>query len=452
MSTISCISWGPSMNWNLSSLDLHGCNRVPSAALVDLLECLPQLLRLVLSETQSNTQVLSAIGSSCRVLRELDISNCKKVSAESLLHLVYDPAQGTFCCSKLRVLVVTGNEPRSQVENFIGAIAFVLLAVPSLEYLDSSCVMEALCLIHAYHFEGIRRVEGFPSLEELVQTRKSTGVNCCLSPVTLNLKRVNEVEEQLLGTFSSLCRDVVEVTIFLTDCPVTGWSSMSWSHLTHLTMHCTGPKGRPLTKLIPVLEVLGSQLKHLSLSDFLYDEKFSFCAILNLCPNLRAFQSLLNPLSGPLRIGSGDLEAEPQNWDLQLIHHAFPLLSHFSLIMNTCGPLPPQYATVLGATLACLLKASPVLETLSLISLPVSMDHIFQIVLEQPASGALLKLKKVSLCQSHVSSSTIHLLLSTDNQLGTMNLEQCPDIYRKDYDEFLKTVKQRNLDLDITWQ
>ncbi|XP_030048402.1 uncharacterized protein LOC115462549 [Microcaecilia unicolor] len=415
---------------NLTFLDLHGCNRVPSAALVDLLECLPRLLKLVLSETQSNTQVLSAIGSTCKVLRELDISNCKKLSAESLLHLVYDTTQSTFCCSKLRVLVVFGNEPRFQVENFVRVIAFVLLAVPSLEYLDSRYVMEALCMIHSYNFEGIKNVAGFPSLEELAKMRMSTGVNDCIFQVTLHLRRVNEVEEQFLSMLSTLCRDVKEVTIFLTDCPVAGWSSVSWKHLTHLSIHCTGPKGRPLAKIIPVLEGLGPQLQLLSLSDFFLDEEFSLCAILNLCPNLRVFHGLLNPISGPLRLGSRDLEEEPQNWDLQLIHQMFPFLSNFSLILSeACGPLPSQFATVLGATLACLLKASPVLETLSLISLPVSLDRVFQIVLEPPAV-ALLRLKQISLCESRVSSSTIHLLLSTDNQLGTMNLEHCPDIHQ----------------------
>ncbi|XP_078534866.1 uncharacterized protein LOC144821555 [Lissotriton helveticus] len=441
---------------NLSSLDLHGCNRVPSSALVDLLEGLPRLSKLVLSDTQSNTQVLSAVGSTCKMLKELDISQCKKIVGSSLLHLVYDQTRRTFGCSNLRILVAVGIEPRSKIEEFIQAIAFVLLALPCLEYLDNSCVMEALCLIHTRQFEEIKSVDGFPSLSEVAEMRRNLHAGNGGSHTALSLKRVNEVEEQTLGMFSTLCQRATEVVISLGDHPVSGWSGMSWRHLTHLTIQCTGHSGRPLSRMLPVLDGLGARLQLLSLNGFMYDDEFALCAILNLCPNLRVFQGHFCPPADNSRvvqdIPAEDPDGEPMIYDLKLIQKDFPQLRLLSVLMSDSpGPLPLQHAVVLGATLSCLLMRSAKLENISLLSMPFSLDRIFQCVLEPP-STALMRLRELSLCQSRVSSSTVRLLMDATNQLSSLNLSLCPDIHRKDYDQFLKTVQKRGFDLDISWQ
>ncbi|XP_069061960.1 uncharacterized protein [Pleurodeles waltl] len=441
---------------NLSSLDLHGCNRVPSSALVDLLEGLPRLTKLVLSDTQSNTQVLSAVCSTCKMLRELDISHCKKIVSSSLLHLVYDQTQQSFGCSKLRVLIAAGIEPRSKTEAFIQAVAFVLLALPCLEYLDNSCVMEALYLIHKQQFEELKSVDGFPSLSEVAEMRRNLHADNGGSHAALSLKRVNEVEEHTLDIFSSLCQRVAEVVISLSDHPVSGWSSISWSHLTHLTVQCTGHSGRPLSQMLPVLDGLGVRLQLLSLNGFMYDDEFALCAILNLCPNLRVFQGHLSPPTDNSRVAqhvlAEDPDAEPIIYDLKLIQKDFHHLRLLSVLMSDCpGPLPLQHAVVLGATLSCLLMKSTKLENISLLSMPFSLDRIFQYVLE-PQTTALMRMRELSLCQSRVSSSTVRLLMDATNQLSSLNLSLCPDIHRKDYDQFLKTVQKRGFDLDISWQ
>uniref|UniRef100_A0A8C5SDM1 Uncharacterized protein n=1 Tax=Laticauda laticaudata TaxID=8630 RepID=A0A8C5SDM1_LATLA len=94
--------WGPSTTWNLSLLYLQRCSRIPSDALVDLIESLPSLKKLDLSDTQCNTQVLSAVGSTCRHLCELNISDCKRLSPDSLFHLAYDVTAGSFSCQGLQ--------------------------------------------------------------------------------------------------------------------------------------------------------------------------------------------------------------------------------------------------------------------------------------------------------------------------------------------------------------
>uniref|UniRef100_A0A8C5SFQ5 F-box/LRR-repeat protein 15-like leucin rich repeat domain-containing protein n=1 Tax=Laticauda laticaudata TaxID=8630 RepID=A0A8C5SFQ5_LATLA len=87
---------------NLSLLYLQRCSRIPSDALVDLIESLPSLKKLDLSDTQCNTQVLSAVGSTCRHLCELNISDCKRLSPDSLFHLAYDVTAGSFSCQGLQ--------------------------------------------------------------------------------------------------------------------------------------------------------------------------------------------------------------------------------------------------------------------------------------------------------------------------------------------------------------
>uniref|UniRef100_A0A8D0G9U1 Uncharacterized protein n=1 Tax=Sphenodon punctatus TaxID=8508 RepID=A0A8D0G9U1_SPHPU len=431
---------------NLSSLDLHGCSRVPSAALVDLLEGLPRLTKLGLAETQSNTQVLSAVGSCCRRLQELDVSRCKKVSPSSLLHLTYDPTQNALCCPVLRVLWANGMEPKAQCQELVMALAFVLLALPNLEFLANSGVMEAVCLIHTQRFNGAKAAPGFPSLEELARRRAAARPDSRDSWLRLPLKKVEEVDEPFLATFCAVCPEVVEAAVSLGDGPCTGWGNLSCSRLSQLTLHCVGHRG--LEDVLLVVEGLGGRLQSLSLDGFSYHDEFSFCTLLNCCPNLRTFSAHLAP---PPENGGGG-GAEPSDWDLELLTSSFPQLRHFSLVLSGSGsPLPSQHSTVLQVSLASMLTRSPRLETLHLLCLPFPLDAVFQRAL-QPPSTALRCLRELSLAESQVSSHTVHLLLASDNRLGSLNLSRCRDVHRRDYDRFLRTVSKEQLELDIIWQ
>uniref|UniRef100_A0A8C3XKS0 F-box/LRR-repeat protein 15-like leucin rich repeat domain-containing protein n=1 Tax=Chelydra serpentina TaxID=8475 RepID=A0A8C3XKS0_CHESE len=430
---------------NLSSLDLNGCSRVPTAALVDLLEGLPRLTKLGLAETQANTQVLAAVGSGCRRLRELDLSHCRKVAPDSLLHLAYDQTESALCCPALRVLLAEGIEPKAHSQDLVRALAFVLLALPSLEFLANSHVREALCLLHTQQFSGTQGSPGFPSLEELARRRQG-------ARLTLPLRRVEEVEEPFLATFCAVCPEVAEAAVSLSDGPGASWGSLAWSRLTQLTVHCTGHQGRGLAEMLPVAQGLGAQLRSLSLHGFCYDDAFSFCALLNCCPKLTAFSSHLSAPAGPVRPADGEPAAEPPDWELDLLRHPFPKLRHFSLgLASSCEALPWQHAAVLGASLASLLSHSPRLETLALLSLPFSLDGVFQKVLAAPGA-ALRSLRELSLAESQVSSPTLHCLLALDNELRSLDLAGCPAIHRRDYDQLLRTVSKDRLELDIAWQ
>ncbi|KAH1170339.1 hypothetical protein KIL84_001324 [Mauremys mutica] len=441
---------------NLSSLDLKGCSRVPTAALVDLLEGLPRLTKLGLAETQANTQVLAAVGSCCRRLRELDVSHCQKVAPDSLLHLAYDQTESALCCPALRVLLAQGIEPKGPGQDLVRALAFLLLALPRLEFLANSHLREALGLIHTQQFSGAQALLGFPSLEELARRRQGAHAAGGDSWLTLPLRRVEEVEEPFLPIFCSVCPAVAEAAVSLSDGPGTSWGSLAWSRLTQLAVHCTGHRGRGLAEMLPLAQGLGGQLQSLSLHGFSYDDEFSFCVLLNCCRNLAAFSSHLSAPAGPGQpaeaVPNGEPAAEPQDWELDLLRHPFPKLRHFSLgLASSCQPLPSQHAAVLRASLASLLSHSPRLETLALLSIPFSLDGVFQKVLAAPGA-ALRNLRELSLAESLVSSPTLHCLLALDNGLSSLNLAGCPAIHRRDYDQLLRTVRKERLELDIAWQ
>ncbi|KAL8206438.1 UNVERIFIED_CONTAM: hypothetical protein K2H54_003098 [Gekko kuhli] len=434
---------------SLSSLDLRGCSRIPSAVLVDLLEGLPSLSKLDLSETQSDTRVLLAVGSTCRRLRELAISNCKRLSAASLLHLAYDPCAGSFCCCpRLRALWVEGLEPSAGSRDVVRALAFLLLALPSLQSLGHRLTSEALALIHAQQFDGAQLAPGFPSLEELAGGRGPAHMAQEPRRATLPLRCLAEVREPLLPAVAATCPGLEEVGVLLGDSPALAHGFRSWKTLTRLTLDCEG--SRRLGELVPELAGLGAQLHSLSLGGFSLEEEPTFHALLSCCPALRTFSASLTP-PGAWGAEGRQPAGEALQGAASLRPLELPRLRAFSLLLAPCdcSPPPPK-ALVLQASLVSLLRHSPRLETLALVCLPFSLDEVFARALEPPGV-ALRHLQRLSLCQSHVSPGTIHRLLASDNQLSHVALEGCPDVHRRHHSELLRVVSQQGLDVGITW-
>ncbi|XP_062430547.1 uncharacterized protein LOC134139806 [Rhea pennata] len=435
---------------SLSSLDLHGCSRLSADVLVDLLEGLPLLCKPGLAKTQANVQVLSAVGSCCRRLQELDVSHCKKVSPRALLHLAYDPLAGALCCPALRVLLAHGLEAPAGGD-VAAALAFLLLALPHLEFLAHGAVPDALCLIHTQQLDGVgNAAPGFPSLRELAQRRGAAADRPWL---TLPLRRVEEVTEPFLATLCAVCPDAEDVGVWLGDGPAAGWDGLCWSRLAHLTLTCTGRRGWPLVRVLPLARSLGPRLNTLALHGFCCEDELSLGALLSSCPHLRAFSTDLHPPPRPPAAGpDGDPPVELLHWDTDLLPNTFPQLRRFSLALaGASSPFPAQHSLVLRATLASLLCRSPQLQSLSLLCVPFSLDTVFEAVLMAPGPP-LLELQELSLAESQVSSRIVWLLLAADSCLRSLDLSHCRDIHRRDYDRFLQAVQKQQLDLDITWE
>ncbi|PKU46791.1 hypothetical protein llap_2875 [Limosa lapponica baueri] len=433
---------------NLSSLDLHGCSRLSADVLVDLAEGLPQLSRLGLAETQANVQVLSAVGSCCRRLQELDVSHCKKVSPRALRYLAYDPLAQSLCCPVLRILLAHGLEP-SQDSGMVVALAFLLLALPRLEFLAHSAMPDALHLLHGWQLDGMGDSEGFPSLEELARQRGAAPGG---PQLTLPLRRVEEVEEPNLATIHAICPQVEEAGMWLGDGPgpVGGWELLGWGHLARLTLGCTGRQGRVLAEVLPLARSLGPHLQTLALHGFCWQDELSLATLLASCSSLQAFSAELHPPTDTNP--NGETPAEPSRWDTNLLPHSLPQLQSFSLTLSsTTSAFPAGHGLALRATLASLLSHAPRLQTLHLLGIPFPLDSVFETVLAAPGPP-LLELQELSLAKSCVSSRTVRLLLASEGCLRRLDLSHCRDIHRRDYDGFLQAVRKQRLDLDITWE
>ncbi|XP_015705671.1 uncharacterized protein LOC107306827 [Coturnix japonica] len=424
---------------SLSALDLHGCSRLSADVLVDLVEELPLLSRLGLADTQTNVQVLAAVGSSCRRLRELDVSRCRKVTPRALLHLAYDTLERTPGCPALRVLVARGLEPAGG--GAVPAVSFVLLALPLLEVLAHGDVPAALGLLHSGRLDGAAAADGFPSLRELLGRRGGT-------PVTLPLRRLEELTEPELAAALAVCPDAEDVSASLGDGATGGWDALPrWGRLTRLELSCSGPRGRALLEALPLFRRLGSRLQSLALHGFVLHDELALCELLGLCPDLRDFSAELLPPTTTRP--DNDPPEEPPRWDTELLPVGLPRLLRFSLALP--GPVPAPHGQLLRATLASLLCRCPRLQSLRLLGIALPLDSVFETVLAAPGPP-LRELQELSLVESRVSARTVRLLLASDGRLRRLDVSRCRDVHRRDYDGFVQTVRKQRLDLDISWE
>ncbi|KAM6075940.1 uncharacterized protein VSU04_003630 [Chlamydotis macqueenii] len=432
----------------LSALDLGGCSRLSGDALVDLAEGLPRLSRLGLAGTQADVRVLSAVGSCCRLLRELDVSHCKKVSPRALRHLAYDPLARALCCPTLRVLLARGLEPAGDGD-VVAALAFLLLALPRLEFLAHRAVPDALRLLHERQLDGTGDAEGFPSLEELARRRGAAPGD---PPLALPLRQVEEVEEPALAAVHAVCPQAEEASVWLGDGPgaAGGCGLLGWRRLARLTLGCAGRRSRELAEVLPLARSLGPRLQTLALHGFCCQDELSLPALLASCPGLRAFSAELH--APPHAEPDEESPAEPPRWDTDLLPHGLPRLQSFSLALaSTTGVFPAAHGLALRATLASLLCHAPRLQTLRLLGVPFPLDSVFETVLAAPGPP-LLELQELSLAESRVSGRTVRLLLASEGRLRRLDLSHCRDVHRRDYDGFLQAVREQRLDLDIAWE
>lgn len=427
----------------LRVLDLGSCGRLSPSVLVDLAEGLPRLARLGLAHTQANIQVLSAVGSCCHQLRELDVSGCKKVTPRALRHLGYDPLARTPGCPALRVLLARDLE-HAEDRDVVAAVAFLLLALPCLEVLAHSALLDALRLLHSRQLDGTEDSEGFPSLEELLRGREAAPEG---APLTLPLQQLEYVEEDALGTVLAMCPQAKEVSVWLEDSPVpSGLRELpGWECLSRVMLGCSGLHGRALAEVLPLAQGLGTRLHTLTLHGFSWQDPLSLPTLLAACPALQSFSAVLEAPPDPH--SHEEPPAPSPCWATDLLPRGLPRLQSFSLMLS--GAVPAAHQPVLGSTLASVLCRAPKLQTLRLLSVPFPLDSVLEPALAGPG---LRELRELSLAESCVSAGAVWQLLGSDGPLRRLDLSRCPDIYRRDYDSFLQAVRKQRLDLDITWE
>lgn len=429
----------------LSSLDLRGCSRLSAAALEAAVEALPRLQRLVLAATQAEERVLAALGRRCRGLRELDVSHCRNLAPRALRCLAFDPLHRRRGCPALRVLLARGLELAGDgTAAAASALAFLLLALPCLEFLAHGSVPDALRLLQEQDLDGAEDADGFPSLQEAARWRGAVPGGPRL---TLPLRHVEDVEEPDLAVVRAMCPQAEEVNVWLSN--GTGTAELQrWGSLSRLTLGCA--ESRALVGLVPVLQSLGPHLRSLTLHGFCCHDGLALVAVLAACPGLRAFSAELH-LPPDTGTDSGEPGEEPPRRDPDPLPRGCPQLQTFSLTLAGGTGSGLALGTTLSPALTSLLRHAPRLQRLRLLALPFPLDPVFQAVLAAPGPP-LQELQELSLAGSCVSARTVRLLLASPNRLRHMDLSRCRDIHRRDYDGFLRSVRKQRLDLDIAWE
>ncbi|XP_042303624.1 uncharacterized protein LOC121920565 [Sceloporus undulatus] len=417
---------------NLSTLNLHGCIQIPVEALVDLIKGLRCLTKLDLSETECDTEVLLAVGSSCQKLRELNISNCRRLSPYSLFYLAYDDDTCSFCCPELERLSVTGLTSRVKHQDLIWSLVFVLLVLPKLKVLTHELLEETLHLIHSKKFDRTQMPCEYSSLIQLAWCRTFTHTK--KGRITLPLQEVHDVCASSLPVIFAMCPQLTKLTVIPPDGQSMSQSSLSYCSLTHLTINCREMNQTKLRELLPVTAVLGVRLQSLSISNVIFWDELSFPTLLSHCANLHKFSASFSTLPGPGHSRQLTVQ-EADCTDFSLAPLKFPWLSDFSLeYIHTRYPLPSQHQKILRECLLSLLKHSQVLEVLNLVHLPFRICEVFEKVLDPPGS-ALLRLCELSVVGYKVPVHTIRQLLSSENQLSHLHISCCSRFGRKVYNE-----------------
>ncbi|KAH0630452.1 hypothetical protein JD844_013490 [Phrynosoma platyrhinos] len=431
---------------SLTSLDLNSCSQISTDTLVDLVKALPGLLELNLSETQCDTQVLSTVGSFCTQLYRLEIMECKRLSAYSLLCLAYDPVSGFLRCQMLENLRIGPWGPGNNRWNLLWAIVFVLLALPNLRSFPHYLLTEALCVIHDQHLDAAEMPLGFPSLIDLAWFRINNAPNNERNRLTLGLLSVINVDEYFWPTAHAVCPHIVSMSVTLTGRP--GLDQRFWSchHLVFLEIDCMDCMD--MRELLPVVTSLESQLIFLTVRGFSFIDEFSFHALLSRCMNLQKLNiKFCSPQMCEFHVGT-NLEALV--WDFSLPPLEFPHLCAFTLSYKDWNnPLPSQHKVRLKECLESLLKCSPWLFDLELAFLPFNLDEVFARVLEPPGT-ALQGLRQLSLAGSYVTISAIHRLLSSDNELSHL-MCMSTGIHSREFEELLQRVEREGLEILVEW-
>ncbi|XP_075711449.1 uncharacterized protein LOC142748220 [Rhinoderma darwinii] len=459
----------------LTSLDLHSCNRVPAASLVSLVERLPRLLTLCLSDTQSDALVLAAIGTFCQRLRELDVSRCRKISPPALLSLVYNVRSGQFCCQALRVLLLQDVKPQGSPEQWVFALCFALLALPRLEQLTNPSLADAMRLIYVSNLtpSGFPP-ENFPSLAEVARTRAgredtSKGQAAIQSSAptvhehnprtvrvedartvahhtALRLKKLEDLDEADVSIFGSLCQGLEEVAISLGNQNEHLWSLVQWPNLTHLILHCPEHPRRSLEEILSSIHPVSKSLRLLSLQNLLWCHEDSLSTLLTWCPNLRSFESHFTVLCHNVSHNAPELLPWPGD-PLPL-----PLLHTFSLLLEGEDLLQSIFQHKLGGLLVSLLRGCPNLKSLSLCGIPTLLDGVFEVVYGSKQSQPLQGLREVSLCSSNITQWGVSLILRAKNDLRTLDLSHCKDVTCRDYHRLQERARKDKRNVSITWQ
>uniref|UniRef100_UPI0037E75BE5 uncharacterized protein isoform X1 n=2 Tax=Semicossyphus pulcher TaxID=241346 RepID=UPI0037E75BE5 len=214
-----------------------------------------------------------------------------------------------------------------------------------------------------------------------------------------------------------------------------------WSgQLRSLSLHHPGP----LVDLLPALQVSGSSLVSLTLEGVKTSPHSPLLEVITACPRLRDLHMSAEPPNTPHEEEEDDEGEQRGDPDLPRLPYLCSLTLKFSYEHSKMSPFVSWMS--LKRVLKCLLTGSPLLEKLSLVSLPCPLNSVLQDVLRvmdlhfYPSADSadvppmpLVRLQHIDLQRTDVQMTTVESLMQRSKRLKCMDLRCCWQISKMDF-------------------
>uniref|UniRef100_A0A1A7WHB6 Si:ch211-214j8.12 n=1 Tax=Iconisemion striatum TaxID=60296 RepID=A0A1A7WHB6_9TELE len=495
----------------LCSLDLSGAKQIPSKVLCETIHSLPALRSLSLAGVPCDRSVIQTIARCCRSLKHLDVSRCHLLLPAALLPLggVYPSSSSsrssmsssvlpsispTSCPLPLSSLLALDIGFAEQGEDSTVAAAYLLLSLPYLERAALEGLSQACCLIEHGEFsraDGFAEREGVPTLEEVWRERLqwkgktfedvASGESdeeesmyleedendtvrdekllrfqnqtdekkefLSQSGLVFQLKDVRGITSDSLQSLGHLCPGIRSIIM-----NIDGYEHSSgrgqgqslldlqtWSEqLQTLSCHYNGP----LADFLLPLQVAGSSLISLSLDGVKTSPHSPLLEVIGACPRLRDLLISADPPK------EEDEEDQLDNVDLPQLPNLCSLRLSFSYEHSQMKPVMSWMS--LKKVLRCLLIGSPLLEKLSLVSLPCPLNRVLQDVLQSVNLNSpdvpLGRLERVDLMRTDVQMITVKSLIQLNKRLKYVDVSYCWQISQLEWSELKRARK-----VEVVW-
>ncbi|TNN74290.1 hypothetical protein EYF80_015533 [Liparis tanakae] len=478
------------------------CTRKQMSRAALHLMLVPQLRSLSLERCPGllTSALCAHIAARCQGLRSLDLSGGQQLSSKVLSEtLGCLPAlrslslAGTPCDSLLALDIGF----REQEGDSLAVAAYLLLSLPSLERVALEDLAQACCLIQHRQFnqtdeftdrEGVPRLgevwrqwglgrgmdkkkregatagekeeggnvllDGYGS-ESDEDAARDEGPHCsqnqtedikkgrslsCDDRLFLRLKDVKVLSCDSLDSLSNACPNMYSISVNVDPFGNARGSSQgsllaaglqSWAgQLRRLSVHYPGP----LADLLPALRVAGSSLVSLTLEGVKTSPHTPLLELIKLCPRLRDLLISAEPPTAPQ--GAEDEEDQGGDPDPPQLPDLCSLTLNFSYEHSQMKPVMSWMS--LRRVLKCLLAGSPLLEKLSLVSLPCPLNCVLKDVLHvldldqnlfasstNSPSMPLGRIQSIDLPRTDVKMITVRSLMQRSKRLNRVDLSYC---------------------------
>uniref|UniRef100_A0A672J927 Uncharacterized LOC115398651 n=1 Tax=Salarias fasciatus TaxID=181472 RepID=A0A672J927_SALFA len=361
----------------------------------------------------------------------------------------------------------------------VAAAAYLLLSLPSLERLALEGLTQACSLIEQKQFwqvEEFTSREGVPRLEDLWRDRSKQQANGWKQMRTRDRKEVEDEEEEgsgfweesgseseenvrdkelvssedqteeklssrsdlilqlrdvrgltcdSLDSFARVCPSISSLSVNVTDDDESVGGQKQSSVLAAGLQSYTGQMRSlsvqfpgTLTDLFPALKVSGPSLVSLTLEGVKTSTDTRLLEVITMCHRLRELAISAEPPT--IARGTHDRERIHDDGNLPKLPHLSSLSINFSYEHNQ--PKPHMSWMSLKRVLWCLLNGSPLLQKVSLVSLPCPLDSVLLRVLQvsDPAGSPplpLARLQHINLLRTDVTMLTLKKLIDRSKNL-----------------------------------